>query len=299
MTEVIPPPKGQPFSRLYTERGAPLPDSKRFRVRLGEFYRTYVYSAFRQEGQICSLLQTELGVEIPVYGYGRAIPSFLSKADIRDVLSSITYIYEYLAHARRRAETWELDDIDRAIQAWPDFVNRVFHEENLAYKIDDKCGVHPLRDIEYERNVGATISGLNDSRYAAVRDAFRAARDKLDQTSPDTKGAIRDAFEAVETLTKLITASGKALDTGFVKSEIQPRVQRLYESDSVAKMTGVRAAESFADWVNAAHPYRHGHEAQEPVHPPLELAVLLVSQAASFIRWLADLGQQIAERKSG
>jgi hypothetical protein len=179
-----------------------------------------------------------------------------------------------------------------ALRGWSEFVKRVFLEENLAYKLDDLGGVHPLRDIEYEHNVAATIAGLNDARYAGVRTAFEAARGKLDRISPDTKGAIRDAFEAAETLTKLITATGKALDAGFVRAEVQTRVQRLYQKDSVAARTGASVVEGFADWVNAAHPYRHGHEAEMPVHPPLELAILLVSQAASFIRWLADVDQQ-------
>jgi hypothetical protein len=74
---------------------------------------------------------------------------------------------------------------------------------------------------------------------------------------------------------------------------MEPRVQKLYAADPVATMAGARLAQSFADWVDAAHPYRHGQKSEEPVEPPEELAVLLVSQGASFVRWLVDLDQQL------
>jgi hypothetical protein len=40
---------------------------------------------------------------------------------------------------------------------------------------------------------------------------------------------------------------------------------------------------------DAAHFYRHeaGHE--EPVQPPLTLAVQMVSHGATFLRWLAEM----------
>ena len=51
-------------------------------------------------------------------------------------------------------------------------------------------------------------------------------------------------------------------------------------------------ASSLADWVNAAHQYRHaqGVETTEPM--PLDLAILMVSTGAGFLRWLADLDDQ-------
>lgn len=150
-------------------------------------------------------------------------------------------------------------------------------------------------DEEFERNRVSTLKCVESPRYSGVRAAFQAAHGKLEQLPPDTKGSIRDSFEAAETLTKLISGSGKALDAGFVRSELEPRVQRLYANDAVAQRSSAKAAQSFADWIDAAHPYRHGHEAEEPIAPPLELTVLLVSQGASFIRWLVDLDFKLTD----
>jgi hypothetical protein len=177
--------------------------------------------------------------------------------------------------------------------AWRDFVRDALREENVAYTVDDECGIHPLVDLEFERNIASAIAGLGTARYNGARAALEAAKVKFEQPMPDTKGAIRDVFEAAENLTKLISASGKSLDSGFIKAELEPRIQRLYANDPVAKRSGAKAAQSFADWVDAAHPYRHGHGVEEPIAPPLELAVLLISQGASFIRWLVDLDQRL------
>ena len=47
--------------------------------------------------------------------------------------------------------------------------------------------------------------------------------------------------------------------------------------------------DALADWINAAHFYRHGQGSEEPVQPPLELAIAMVSSGGSFLRWIADL----------
>jgi hypothetical protein len=286
MTE---PKKGELFSRQYIERGKPLPDKPRWRVRLAEYFGNFLRETYGEKVQ--KMIPTEIGVDVPwIPNHGYSVPQFLRTASIQDVLSAITLIY-------RSMTSWNASKMsfDKHISAniWRDFARRSLLEENLAYTIDDECGVHPLVDLEYERNIASTIASLGIARYAAARSAFEAAQGKLEQNPVDTKGAIRDIFEAAETLTKLITSSGKALDAGFVKAEVEPRLQKLYAKDAVAQRSSTRSAQSFADWIDAAHPYRHGHGAEEPVAPPLELTVLIASQGASFIRWLVDLDLQL------
>lgn len=272
------PKKGELFSRQYLDSGKPSPDSKRARFRLSAFFEEFLDR--KVATAVGRKIELQLGVEVQRgYEARYMLEKFLKDAAIGDVLSTITII---------ACELHGFGDTKTAT-VWKNFVQQVFQEENLAYTVDEQGGVHPLVDMEYERNIAATIAGLGIPRYAAARSAFQAAQAKLERTSPDTKGALRDIFESAETLTKLITGSGKALDAGFVRSELEPRIQKHYADDAVAMRSSLKAAHSFGDWIDAVHPYRHGQKAEEPVAPPLELAVLLASQGASFIRWLVDL----------
>jgi len=231
------------------------------------------------------MLTRELGVEMPLATSNAGkLAEFFKKAETHDVLDAVTLIYGLLR------DYFHSPDVRRECKA---FVERAVKKGNLVYTVDEVCGVHPLVDREFERNIATTIAGLGTARYEAARTAFEAAEAKLEQTPADTKGAIRDTFEAAEILTKLISNSGKALTASFVTGGFQPRVQKLYGSDSVATMVGARVAQSFADWVDAAHPYQHGQKTEEPVEPPEELAILLVSQGAPFVRWLVDLDRQL------
>jgi len=45
----------------------------------------------------------------------------------------------------------------------------------------------------------------------------------------------------------------------------------------------------FADWVDAVHNYRHGQGLPEPVAPPIDLTVYMLSSGASFLRWLVTI----------
>ena len=275
------------FSQLYIERGAPLPDSPKFRVRLAQYLGEYGYDHCNQ---LAGELTKELGIESSTRAVGAAaLAGILKSADVHDVLDSVTVIYDYFGRAT----------YDPAQSTyWMEFVRRVFVEVNLAYVVDDSCVVHPLIDREFSRNIASAIASLGIPRYEGARHAFEAAEAKLEQTPADFKGAIRDTFEAAETLTKLISASGKALTSGFVRSELELRVQRLYKADAVATAVGTRLCQSFGDWCDAAHPSRHGQKVEDPVSPPDELAVLLVSQGASFVRWLVDLDVQTNESSS-
>jgi hypothetical protein len=275
---------GELYSLQYIERGKPTPDSARFRARLAQFTMTELSErAFELRAEIILETGAPFGF---APNWPIAVQDFINKGELVDVLNSITVIYRYL-HKRSLAgiaERWRL------------FVQRALKEEGVAYTIDAKGGMHPLIDVEFSRNVTSAIAGLSsDSRYGAARTAFAAAEEKFRQVKPDTKGAIRDVFEAAETLTKLISKSGKGLDSGFVRTVLEPEIRKRY-TEAVAQRSILKSAQSFADWIDSVHPYRHGHEAEEPIAPPMELAVLIVSQGASFIRWLVELDAVLTAR---
>jgi len=299
-----PIPVGEPFARLYLERGAPAQDNQVFRNRLEAYLLAKHYKDY---SELSSYLKQEGGLIVPTSFVAGSIyydfPEFFTKTPIAYVLSAITFIWRYL---HSKYAEWKPGDKGRTFadmlkgefiypqaDAWRTFVARVFREENMAYSVDEKCGVHYVVDEEFERNRVSTLKCVEMPRYAGVKAAFQAAHAKLEQVPRDTKGSIRDIFEAAETLTKLVSGSGKALDAGFVRGELEPRVQKLYAKDAVAQRSSARSAQSFAYWIDAVHPYRHGHGAEAPIALPLELTILLISQGASFIRWLVDLDMQL------
>lgn len=162
----------------------------------------------------------------------------------------------------------------------------------MAYRVDVRCGVHPLVDAEFEHNRITAIAGLGLSRYAAVRDAYEMSFDKFKQGAADSKGALRDMFEAVEILFKLLIGSG-SLDEGNVKRTMQSLTDRLYADESHARATAIRLGLGFADWVNVVHPFRHGQETEIPLTLPDDLLVLMLSQGSAYIRWMVDLDKRV------
>jgi hypothetical protein len=74
---------------------------------------------------------------------------------------------------------------------------------------------------------------------------------------------------------------------GVKESEvIWPLLQAAHAGDSVVLRASGKILNSFKEWVEAAHFYRHEQGVAEP---PLTLAVYLASTGAPHLRWLAEL----------
>ena len=71
----------------------------------------------------------ETGAVVPSLYHGYDVARFIRENTIRDVLDSITLIYQVV-------------DSYPSAEQWKSFVSRVLSEENLGYKLDSKCGVH-------------------------------------------------------------------------------------------------------------------------------------------------------------
>ncbi len=87
--------QGQRFSLLYLDRNEPVRDSQRFRIRLDAFY----WKKLNQEHKtdIQNILKIEAGIEIPyLQNFGFSISDVFKKNELRDVLDSITLIYQCL-----------------------------------------------------------------------------------------------------------------------------------------------------------------------------------------------------------
>jgi hypothetical protein len=234
---------------------------------------------------LSNYIERELGLKVDVL-YPHQWPNFTRKCAIRDLLDSVTLTFTHLTGSGREGR-------------WLSETRRIFSEERLAFEIDDKAVVHPAVDKEFQRNRQATVAGLQTPRYANSLSAFERISNELSSDPPNGKDAWRAAFGAVEGLFRLMFSSAPQLNTGAVETHLAPLVQKLYGSDAVAHRAASKQVASFKDWVDASHNYRHEQGSEEPVQPPIDLAVLAISNGTSFLRWLIALDQMTSSNSAG
>jgi hypothetical protein len=265
------------YSQLYIDQPSPLPDSERARRRLGKLLEAMLGGG-NNAHSFSEFLERELGVAVGVrHAYG--FPIFCSKCAIRDFLDTVTIAAIYF----KRHGT--------ATTQWLGETRRIFSQERLAYEIDDNGIVHPAVDKEFQRNRQATVAGLQTPRYANSLAAFERISDELAAQPPNGKEAWRAVFTSVEGLFKLMFPSAQRLNAGAVKGNLKSVVQKLYLGDNVAQQAADKQVAAFEDWVDASHNYRHEAGSEEPVQPPIDLAVLAISNGTAFLRWLIAIDQ--------
>ncbi|MBN8803772.1 MAG: hypothetical protein BGO58_11690 [Sphingopyxis sp. 65-8] len=264
--------QGQRFSQNYIARGEPSGDSSRMRRRLYRLYTELkVYHEVTGE-----LIEFATGAHLPDTMYGTDWEHYFSTAQLRDLLDTVT-----VAAARLKVKD------PRKKEFWISGVRLIFVEENVRYRVDDQGGVHFAIDGEFAHNQASAIAALHSPRYAAARAHFEAAQKALDSAPPRTREAIRQTFEAAETVFKLMFSGVSVLGTNEVTKKLRPQLEATLAGTE--KDAAFRLVESFADWVTSAHPFRHGQGVETPDDPSISTAVLSVSLGASYIRWLADL----------
>lgn len=272
-------PTGQRFSHVYLERGKPTKDSPRMRRRLAAYL-----SELNIDVRIKSVesIHRELGVDVPAQ-VGYNLRGFFDSAELKDVLDAITII-------------WRVFPYRRTQEIYQSFVQRVFEEENVGYRIDELGGVHYFVDEEFERNRVSVLSCLGESRYVAVAAEFESGIRRLDEDPPNTKDAVRSVFVALEILVKLMVDGEKVARLGPAEVEryLKPLAGQAYNENRVASDSANQVLNALSDWINANQMYRHGQKVEEPAPPPLELAVVIVSTGASFLRWLVELDSRRA-----
>jgi hypothetical protein len=120
-------PIGERFSHVYLERGTPQADCARFRKRLSAYFYEHLYSDHSYI--IGNLIEREQGISVPTAGMGVFYwREFFREAQISDVLDSITLVWQCL-HGQN---AWS------QASKWLEFVQRVFNEQNLGYRVDQR-----------------------------------------------------------------------------------------------------------------------------------------------------------------
>lgn len=222
-------------------------------------------------------------------GVGYNFTQFFTKTRIELVLSAITFTLrkKYPQQISLRFNPKTEIQYPRA-DAWHAFVARGLREQNMAYSLDNECGVHYFVDEEFETNRGSTLKSLEAPRYSGVRTAFEAAHRYLDTQPPDTKASVRSTFESIEILARLMNPERKNLNKWQVTNKLKPLAQAATtdatETDTIGKLF-----DGFAQWVDGLQNYRHGQGVEQAIAPSLTLAVYVISTGAAILRWLVEI----------
>jgi hypothetical protein len=278
-------PQGQRFSHVYLRSPDLLQDSPRARRRVAALLDGITSSYL--DG-ISIFINEEIGIDV-IFGYDRVNwPRTIERLDRSDFLDLFTIVFRFLTRKGERALA------QRFVKA----ADRIFREENLHYELDESGGVHFRVDAQFAATIHEAIKALGASRYGNAKSEFEKAMAALSSAEIDGKQGIRGIFNSVECVYKLMFPRAAKLTSADAIGSLQPIVQTLYETNATAQRATNKSIQSFGDWIDACHNYRHEEGVEEPSQPPLELAVELVSVGASVLRWLIDIDRQVT-KKSG
>lgn len=199
----------------------------------------------------------------------------MRKLPAHRVLDTITVAYQGMVKVGRQD-----DFISQA--------NRIFREENIAYEVDEEGGVHPVIDRAYAATKQSAILGMSESRYALSLARVDEVDTALMASPPNYIQAIRSVFGANENLFKLMFGAHR-LDARSANDKIGRLLQANYANHPIMLRSSAQILKSFGGWIDAAHHYRHEEGAEEPSQPADELAIVLISEGMSFVRWLAAI----------
>lgn len=268
-------PVGQRFSQVYLSKSEVLRDSLRFRNRLRVLFQDTNDKTSSLD--FAKLIEHETGTTVPYGGYGRDWRDFWISSDLRDVLDSITIIYFSLVRG----------GYSHFAKPWHETVSRFFLEENLSYSLDAAGGVHFVVDSQFERDRATTLAGLVGAKYESVRHSFENAFDDLDKSPANTQGAVRSIFDSLENLIKLwFPDRVSRLGASEVEKFLKPVV--LANRSGADRDSANLLLNSFVQWINAAHQYRHAGGTEHIAPPPIDTTIVFLSTGAAFLRWLID-----------
>lgn len=260
------------YSRAYLKSDAPLEDSERFRVRL-----TALVDRLRPDThELAGAVRFKLGVEVDSSIYDYMFGRWISRCELRDILDFMTILVEISPKDEKVTVIATL--------------RTMLLEEHLAFEMTDDGSVKPKVDMAFAGNVEAAIALMGKSRYAGVRREFETGQTSLSPIAPNWTQATRHTFLALETLFKLMFVKQPRLGAKEADAMLRPVVVHRYASSSTSvKEEANRMLAAFKEWIQAGHWERHAQGTEDPHAMPEELGVLMVSQGASYLRWLIEL----------
>jgi hypothetical protein len=275
------PEEGKRFSLVYLRNGELLRDDPRMRRRLSRL----LYAACRPvdlHTTFDQLLGSELG-EPGIFDarYQHRWDEYFGKAKLRVLLDLPSMARKALVEGGAGSQ-WS---------TIPAEINRIFAETEVGYTCDSKGGVRYVTDEAYEANVTSSIAALQGDRYKTAAGYIRTMDGAMTRNPPDGRDAMRAVFDAAENIFKQMTGLDQ-LKSNLAGERLEPLIKKHFANNTHAIPSHVKCLQSFRDWIDAAHFYRHEPGKAEPSQPPEALLILFVSQGVSFVRWLATLDRQ-------
>ena len=265
------------FIHRYLDRTVAARDSARFRVRVkAMFDLTVIRRGFADA--IEKMLQMHAGIELDHNKYdGNTIWSwFFDKRPMGDVLTGLTLCHRYLVRAR-----------PDEVQPFVAFIRKGLAEENLGYWMDDDGSFRFSVDEDFAAQRSATLQGLGHEELASARAHYEAAFAAMNDPK-DTRAAVREVFDAVEVVARVIAPNYKNLNGNMIRGELLAAAQASMPGDSTQHDEAwPRVFKSFAEWVDAIHFYRHGQPAGRT--PTEDFAVFVLSTGGGYLRLLCQI----------
>ncbi|OAN98063.1 hypothetical protein [Sulfitobacter geojensis] len=280
--------EGRRFSHVYGIVDTPFDDSETARFRLAKLMeKSFPRGKYQRGGGISfdymeraiETLESELGVRFSQGGIS-SWQGFFRSVPKSKLLDALTLLFpEKERYAGGSGPAFIRD------------VRRILSEENLAYEMDDAGGIHPLIDGAFSATKQSAVSALSGERYKGTASLVEQVDVALLQEPTDYVGAIRAIFGANENLFKMMFSVPR-LDAKTAGEKIGPIQQSHYTGHPTLTASSSKILESFKDWINGAHFYRHEQGVQSPSQPSEEFAILMISQGLSYVRWLAQLDRK-------
>ena len=227
-----------------------------------------------------------------VDGYFINWENFLGNLELSDFLDVVTAVIRFSPEKRQNING------SLTVTSLLKFTRRVFSEQNLAYRIDERGGCHPFIDAAFSIQTESLIRSLSAKDLNQANLHISQAEKSLLSGSLDGRQAIRSTFDAAENLAKLIVNGATHLN----KTLINDQIQKFMLSNGGGSRTEINATKklvsSFAVWVEAGHFYRHASGSVEDDPPSESFAIAFVSQGFSFVRWIADAYVTSVEKKA-
>lgn len=277
----IPPdaPRGRRYSLTYLDRGDPSADKPRARMRFAKLLHDT-----NQFTEIEDQIQSELGLNPPAHNYLSNWQRFIADQPSADFLDIVVIVANVLQAALRDDRYGQIKN-DEYINS----VRRIFLEENLAYQVDELGGVHPVVDAGLEMTKVSVVRSLDGKEFSNVKMALDEGLAHMNSVPINGKLAIRGVFSAVESLFRLRYPSAPRLAADQISKFLTPEPATIGASDLATAQSLAKLGQSFSAWIDAAHWYRHEQGVEEPHQPPETLAVVIVGEGLSWLRFLADL----------
>ncbi len=280
------------YSQIYVEKPSNLSDSPKLRKRISSYYHSYIHYEkihCRQSEKIydviiANLIEQEVGIGIEKTYNGFSVTyhtvKLLLNCSINDFLDCISVIDSVLT--------------DTTKKDWIEFVERVFREENMPYTLGSDGVVHLYVDEEFSNSYEATISLLSLDRYEHTKVIYENSYNHLRSDKQNTRSAIKDMFESIETLSKLMDNKIKRLGAKEVNNNLKPICDRVISDEDEKDFINLMIS-GLAEWVNAHHKYRHGQGKEEHTPPSLDSAILSLSVGSAYLRFLMQIDQKTTE----